>query len=31
LTGGEDLIIKLAGVNGDNLSFNSDFGTVALI
>lgn len=28
---GEDLIIKLAGVSGDNLSWNSDFATVALI
>ena len=26
----DDLIIKLTGVNGNNLSFNSDFGTVAL-
>jgi S-layer protein len=28
---GEDLIIKLAGVNVDHLSFNSQFGTVALV
>lgn len=28
---GEDLVIELAGVNGANLSFNSDFGTVGLI
>ena len=28
---GEDLIVKLTGVNGANLSFNSDFGTVALV
>lgn len=28
---GEDLIIKLTGVNGDNLSWNSDYATVALI
>lgn len=29
--GNEDLIIKLAGVDGANLSFNSDYGTIALI
>ena len=28
---GEDLIVKLTGINGDNLSFNSDYGTAALI
>lgn len=28
---GEDLIIKLTGVDGNNLSWNSDFATVALI
>jgi len=28
---GEDLIIKLAGINGDNLSYNDSFATVALI
>ena len=28
---GEDLIVKLTGINGDNLSWNSDFATVALI
>lgn len=30
-TGTEDLVIRLAGVNSDNLSFNSDYGSVALI
>lgn len=29
--GTEDLIIRLQGVKGEDLSFNSDFGTVALI
>lgn len=29
--GGEDLIIKLTGIDGANLSFNSTYGTVALI
>jgi hypothetical protein len=28
---GADLIVKLTGINGDNLSFNSDFGTAALV
>ncbi|WP_162251403.1 DUF4214 domain-containing protein [Massilia sp. Root418] len=28
---GTDLIVKLTGINGDNLSFNSDFGTAALV
>lgn len=28
---GKDLVIKLTGINGDNLSWNEDFGTVALI
>ena len=28
---GEDLIVKLTGINGDNLTFNTDFGTAALI
>jgi hypothetical protein len=28
---GEDLVVKLTGINGDNLSWNSDFATVALI
>lgn len=28
---GEDMVVKLTGINGDNLSFNSDFATVALI
>lgn len=28
---GDDLIVKLAGVNGDSLSWNSDYATVALI
>ena len=28
---GEDLIVKLTGINGDNLSWNSDYATVALI
>ncbi|WP_435751616.1 beta strand repeat-containing protein [Thauera sp. AutoDN2] len=30
-TGTEDLVIQLTGVNADNLSFNSDYATVALI
>lgn len=28
---GEDMVVKLTGINGDNLSWNSDFATVALI
>ena len=28
---GEDLVVKLTGINGDNLSWNSDYATVALI
>ena len=28
---GEDLIIKLTGVDGNSLSWNSDFATVALV
>lgn len=28
---GSDLIVKLTGINGDNLTWNSDFGTAALI
>ncbi|VXC58190.1 DUF4214 domain-containing protein [Massilia sp. 9I] len=28
---GTDLIVKLTGVNGDNLTFNSDFGTAGLV
>lgn len=28
---GQDLIVKLTGINGDNLTWNSDFGTAALI
>ncbi|MEX5744914.1 beta strand repeat-containing protein [Massilia sp. X63] len=28
---GQDLIVKLTGINGDNLTFNTDFGTAALI
>lgn len=28
---GQDLIVKLTGINGDSLSFNSDFGTAALV
>lgn len=28
---GEDLIVKLTGVNGDNLSWNDDYATVALV
>lgn len=28
---GQDMVVKLTGINGDNLSFNSDFATVALI
>lgn len=30
-TGTEDLVIQLTGINSDNLSFNSDYATVALI
>jgi len=28
---GTDLIVKLTGINGDNLTFNTDYGTAALI
>ncbi|ANY61513.1 hypothetical protein MA05_04605 [Comamonas aquatica] len=28
---GEDLVVKLTGINGDNLSWNSDYATVALV
>lgn len=28
---GEDLVVKLTGINGDNLSWNSNFATVALV
>jgi len=28
---GEDMVVKLTGINGDNLSWNSDYATVALI
>ena len=28
---GEDLVVKLTGINGDNLSWNSEFATVALV
>ena len=28
---GADMVVKLTGINGDNLSWNSDFATVALI
>ena len=28
---GDDLVVKLTGINGDNLSWNSDYATVALI
>jgi hypothetical protein len=28
---GQDLIVKLTGVNGDSLSFNSDYGSLALV
>jgi hypothetical protein len=28
---GHDLVVKLTGINGDNLSFNSTFGTAALV